>query len=449
MPARLSAVHRKLIFSLILAAVLLSSLLGTASYLYERRQLQKQVMEMAQIGIEVLRSEAPRRLGVHPGTNLKQPDQQFMADLARNPPHTDLGRFAFVALYDPSQRELGRAVDSTFPDAQHFADLLARLQPGRSASEIELGDRITIGKAHGLPFGLAIANDQGQTIGYVKGVFVPSEKTEADMQRTARRASALAVVFVFVTSLFIYPIIRSLIVKLEKQSMKLLYANFDTIRVLGSAIAKRDSDTDTHNYRVTIYAIRLAESVGLGANEIRTLIKGAFLHDVGKIGVPDAILHKAGPLTDAEIELMQGHVRYGLDIVGGIDWLADAASIVGCHHEKYDGSGYPNHLAGEAIPITARIFAIADVFDALTAERPYKKALIPDEAMAIMRRDAGRHFDPALFAKFEPLAPALFTTLHQQEETLRRMLSDIARHYFQNMLKEIQEEAIELKRPPA
>ena len=245
MPARISAVHRKLIFRLTLAAVLLSTLLGTAAYLYERRQLQKQVVEMAQIGIEVFRTEVSRQLlAAAPGTDLKRPGQQIMAGLASNPPHTDLGHFAFVALYDASQHEIGRATDSTYPDAQRFAGLLAGLQPGRTADRIELGDRIAIGKAHGLPFVLAIADDRSRTIGYVKGVFVPSAQTEADMRRTARRASSLAIVFVFVTAVFVYPIIRNLIVKLEKQAVQLIYANVDTLKVLGSAIAKRDSDTD-------------------------------------------------------------------------------------------------------------------------------------------------------------------------------------------------------------
>lgn len=443
MHTRLSAVHRKLIFRLTLAAILLSTLLGTAAYLYERRQLQKQVVEMAQIGIEVFRAEVSRQLlAAVPGTDLKQPGQQIMVDPASNPPHTDLGRFAFVALYDASQHELRRTTDSIYPDAQRFAGLLAGLQPGRAADRIELGDRIAIGKAHGLPFVLAIAGDRGRTIGYVKGVFVPSTQTEADMPQTARRASSLAIVFVFVTALFVYPIIRSLIVKLEKQTEQLVYANIDTLKVLGSAIAKRDSDTDAHNYRVTLYSVRIAETVGLDEKRIRGLIKGSFLHDVGKIAIRDSVLLKPGSLDSGEHAEMQSHVRHGLDIVKNASWLTDAAQVVGGHHEKYDGSGYPNHLSGEAIPLTARIFAIADVFDALTSERPYKKSIPPDEALAIMRQNAGRHFDPFLLAAFEPLAPAMHAAIHAEEDVLHRMLSELAQRYFANMLKEELEEVV-------
>ena len=179
--------------------------------------------------------------------------------------------------------------------------------------------------------------------------------------------------------------------------------------LVAAASSPRDSETDAHNFRVTIYSVYLAEAIGLDSKEIRGLIKGAFLHDVGKISVPDTILHKPGRLSEAERIIMQNHVRYGLEIVGNGAWLADAACIVGCHHEKFDGSGYPNRLAGKAIPLTARIFAVVDVFDALTSARPYKKAFALGESLEILRQGAGNHFDPELIAIFEPLAPALLT----------------------------------------
>lgn len=446
MPARFSAIHRALIFRLILAAILLSAILGTTTFLYEGQQLQKQVLGLAQIGIEKFRGEFLRQLDAASEADRKWQNRRVTAGAVRNQPHTDLGRFAIVVVYDASQREVNRAMDDEYPDAQRFFDILARLQPGRSATEIELGDRIAIGNARGLPFALAVADDGGKTIGYVKGVFVPSAKTEADMRRTAWRASVLAIVFVLVTAIFIYPIVRGLIVKLENEAIQLTDANVSTIRVLGSAIAKRDSDTDAHNYRVTLYSLHLAEAVGLDETTIRRLIKGAFLHDIGKIAIRDAILLKPGSLAADEFAEMQNHVRHGLDILQNASWLADAGQVVGCHHEKYDGSGYPNHLVGEAIPITARIFAIADVFDALTSERPYKKAFALDEALAIMRQDAGRHFDPALFAAFEPLVPALFAAIHQGDAALHRMLDETVRYYSRNILKEELEKAADAKR---
>ena len=440
MPTRISAVHRTLIFRLTLAAILLSAILGTGSFYYEWYQLQKQIMEMVRIGIDVYRAEAPQRLAARSGA--EQPAAPSMDNLARNPPHTDLGRFVFVALYDTAQREVGHITDGSVTDIRRFQEILDPLEPARSPDRTELGSVFRFGKERGIPFVVAAADDQGRTVGYVKGVFVPSPQTEADIRRSARRAPMLAILFVFVTALFIYPIIRSLIARLEKQAVQLVYANVDTLKVLGSAIAKRDSDTDAHNYRVTFYSVRLAEAAGLDEKHMRGLIKGAFLHDVGKIAIRDSILLKPGSLDSGEYSEMQSHVRHGLDIVENASWLADAAQVVGGHHEKYDGSGYPNHLGGEAIPLTARIFAIADVFDALTSERPYKKSMPPDEALAIMRQDAGRHFDPVLFAAFEPLAPALFAAINLQDEALHRMLNELARRYFSNVLKEKLDEAV-------
>jgi len=133
------------------------------------------------------------------------------------------------------------------------------------------------------------------------------------------------------------------------------------------------------------------------------------MHDVGKIGIPDQILLKPGKLTEHEFELMKDHARIGYELLkdSASEVLQAGAEIIGKHHEKYDGSGYPNHLAGEAIPLTARIFAIADVFDALTSVRPYKKAWAPEDAMAHIAAQAGQHFDPELVRLFAPLLPEL------------------------------------------
>lgn len=430
MPFQISAIHRKLIVRLTLAAILLSTILGISTFFYEQRQMQRQIMEMVQLGIQVYQAEAPHRLEAL--TEAVQPTMQDMANLARNPPHTDLGRFVFFALYDTDQQEIGHIADGSIVDIPRLRDTLDQLQPGRLLpDQIELGSVLRIGRDHGMPFVVAVANDQGRTVGYVKGVFVASPQTEENIHRTARRASVLAVVFVFVTALFIYPIIRSLIARLEKQAEQLAYANIETIKVLGCAIAKRDSDTDAHNFRVTIYAVHLAEAIGLDSEEMRALIKGAFLHDVGKIGVPDAILRKSGKLTEEEMKVMQGHVRNGLDIIRQADWLADVASVVGCHHEKYDGSGYPNGLAGNAIPLVARIFTIADAFDALTSVRPYKPAYSLDESLRILRAGSGSQFDPELLLIFEALAPSLWAKVSADTNDSAAVLGRLVRPYFE------------------
>jgi HD-GYP domain-containing protein (c-di-GMP phosphodiesterase class II) len=148
---------------------------------------------------------------------------------------------------------------------------------------------------------------------------------------------------------------------------------------------------------------------------MRSLIKGSLLHDVGKIGVRDRVLLKPGKLDREEFEEMKLHVRHGLDIVGRSRWLADAMPVVECHHEKMDGTGYPAGLNGETIPLLARIFAIADVFDALTSQRPYKKAFSYDEAMSIMREGRGTHFDPRLFDALSEFSRELFDTYARDE----------------------------------
>ncbi len=140
--------------------------------------------------------------------------------------------------------------------------------------------------------------------------------------------------------------------------------------------------TDIHNYRVTIYAVRLAEAVGLGRRSIRSLIKGAFLHDVGKIGISDRILMKPSRLTGEEFEVMKGHVRHGVDIVERSDWLKDATQVVGYHHEQYAGDGYPAGIEGKNIPMTS-----AAAVDALTSKRPYKEP--SDLAIDILQKKRG------------------------------------------------------------
>jgi putative nucleotidyltransferase with HDIG domain len=214
-------------------------------------------------------------------------------------------------------------------------------------------------------------------------------------------------------------------------SLQLLDSNLEILRTLGSAIAKRDSDTDIHNYRVTIVAVRLAEAVGLDRQTIQNLIKGAFLHDVGKIGIPDKILLKPGRLTEEEFQVMKKHVNHGLDIVKRSAWLTDARDVVGDHHEKYDTSGYLQGLGGEEIPITARIFAIADVFDALTSKRPYKEPFSFEDAMEILDKGRGSHFDSVLLDAFAQIARKLYDQLTGADEEMpKKKLDAIIQEYF-------------------
>jgi HD-GYP domain-containing protein (c-di-GMP phosphodiesterase class II) len=164
---------------------------------------------------------------------------------------------------------------------------------------------------------------------------------------------------------------------------------------------------------------------------MRGLIKGAFIHDVGKIGISDAILLKPGRLDEEEYRVMQTHVGLGVDIVRRASWLRDSVPVVAGHHEKFAGGGYPRGARAEGIPLTARIFAIADVFDALTSERPYKEPLTLEETLKILEQGRGVHFDPELLDAFAAIAPELYEKYAGREgEALRKQLVEVVERYF-------------------
>ncbi len=181
------------------------------------------------------------------------------------------------------------------------------------------------------------------------------------------------------------------------QSFEKLAQSYDaTIEGWAKALEYRDDDTEGHSQRVTELALRLAEKVGLEEKELQNFRWGALLHDIGKIGIPDRILHKPGALTDDEKEEMRQHPVYSRHMLSEIPFLKDALIIPIHHHERWDGSGYPDGLSGENIPLEARIFALSDVFDALTSDRPYRKAWSQQKALAYIKKQSGTHFDPEL-----------------------------------------------------
>ncbi|MDX5364668.1 MAG: response regulator [Pseudazoarcus pumilus] len=181
------------------------------------------------------------------------------------------------------------------------------------------------------------------------------------------------------------------------------------VQCLGVAAEYKDDETGQHVIRMSHYARLLALAAGLGEAAADDILNAAPMHDVGKIGIPDAILRKPGKLDPDEWKVMASHVEIGARIIGehASGLLAMARRIALGHHEKWDGSGYPNALAGEEIPLEARIVAIADVFDALTSERPYKRAWPVEEAVTFIRDQAGRHFDPHLVELFLGVLPEI------------------------------------------
>ncbi|HED12706.1 MAG TPA: HD domain-containing protein [Gammaproteobacteria bacterium] len=278
----------------------------------------------------------------------------------------------------------------------------------------------------------ALKNNLGLTIGYFEGLFQVPDQTTRDLVMAVIINVVQTIVVIALVVLLLYPVTMALSRDLITKSRDLLTANLDMIRVLGSAIAKRDSDTNAHNYRVTLYAIALAEKIGLSHPQIQSLIKGSFLHDVGKIGIRDHILLKPGKLDADEFNEMKQHVQYGVEILQSSHWLGDAQEIVHYHHEKYDGSGYPQGLKNTEIPIIARIFAIIDVFDALASRRPYKEPYPFEKCMEIILEAAGSHFDPTLVQSFSEISLPLYTELVQNEDeyVLRQRLDGSIHRYF-------------------
>lgn len=173
-----------------------------------------------------------------------------------------------------------------------------------------------------------------------------------------------------------------------------------TLEALSSALDLRDRETEGHSRRVVEYTARLAEEMGLEKDVIKNIRRGALIHDIGKIGVPDAILHKPGALDGEERKIIQRHPQLGYNMLVGIPYLREEIQIVVCHQEKWDGSGYPFGLRGEEIAIGARLFAIADTFDALTSDRPYRKGQSYEVSRKLIEEESGKQFDPQAVATF-------------------------------------------------
>jgi PAS domain S-box-containing protein/putative nucleotidyltransferase with HDIG domain len=187
----------------------------------------------------------------------------------------------------------------------------------------------------------------------------------------------------------------------QKASIDLRQAYDATIKGWAQALELRDGDTEGHSERVAEQAVQLAQLVGLTDAEIVDLRRGALLHDIGKMGIPDTILLKPSKLTEEEWDVMKKHPSFGKEMLESVDFLKNSLNIPWCHHEKWDGSGYPRGLKGEEIPLMARVFSVIDGWDALRSNRPYRKALSDEEALKIIEANAGKSYDPEIVAKFK------------------------------------------------
>ncbi len=422
-------VHRTLIFRLIAVALALSLLIGLAALFIERDRVSQEVIDIA-VGRLSVFSNRYGHLLVAPDSLEPKKIHQAMIEFRSTRSPNNLGSFVFVGVYDV----YGKVITEIFDEQQEsFGEVKKKQQEVEFKMPGEGNDQYEIIRIAGLPYvriTLPLINSNKKSVGIISGFFAFSAETINAFRLRGLWAMISAIVIVLLTTAVLYPVILKLTRRITRFSVELLDANLGTLETLGSAIALRDSDTNAHNYRVSIYAVRIAEELDLPNQTMRSLIKGSFLHDVGKIGIPDEILLKPGKLDDKEFEIMKTHVNQGREIIQRSKWLHDAQEVVLSHHEKVTGKGYPMGLVSGDIPVTARIFAIADVFDALTSKRPYKEAWSFEEAIGILEEGKGTHFDPLLLDTFIRIAKPLYDRFGGKEEIFREELGEFITKYF-------------------
>jgi HD-GYP domain-containing protein (c-di-GMP phosphodiesterase class II) len=430
-------VRRVLVVRLGIATAVIAVAVAAAAYATQRARLEREVADLGRRGVATL-VERVRNVMEREGADVVSALREVVGR-GEQPVVYRAGRFVLFQVYDRSSTVLVEGVAGDQPDIAQVRTFMAS-QPlafptvGQDhVQAARINDGLLVYTV------IPIVDRAGSVAAFARGMFAVSPEVAEQMRLTILLNVFLAVAIVVCVAALLFPVILHLTRRLADYSSHLLEANLETLAVLGSAIAKRDSDTDAHNYRVSLYSARVGEAMGLGRNEMQSLIKGAFLHDVGKLGIPDAILLKPGRLDDGEFTVMQSHVEKGVDIVQRSSWLRDGIAVAGYHHEKYGGGGYPHNLRGEDIPIAARIFAIADVFDALTSARPYKKPLDFGAAMDILEQGRGAHFDPAILDTFGPIARSLYDQYAGRGgEGLRYELAALVEQYFSAGMETLQ-----------
>ena len=406
-------IHKTILKRLFLGWVFISIAVGGAVFFVEMRWIDQRVLDLALEESAIFERSDPLRFG--------RPDASYVESLYRQGEDLVQRHFLVVELYNIDKEMI---LQIAAPGGQEIEAHLSRYMHQFPGNEELRFNTFYIEKRLLLQALVPLKDRGGKVFGYFEGVYQVPPETLRHLQGDVVRVLVLVLVVITITSALLYPIILALNRGLIDLAHDLLKSNVALMTTLGSAIAQRDSDTNAHNYRVTIYAVRLAQALKLDRGAIRDLMAGAFLHDVGKIGISDNLLLKPGRLTDAETLTMHTHVERGLEIISRAEWLGAARAVIESHHERYDGAGYPKGLEGNAIPLNARIFAIVDVFDALTSHRPYKDALPFETAMAMVRQGSGSHFDPALVRAFEDIAPRLYAQIHDADENALKVELD-------------------------
>ncbi|WP_244433744.1 HD-GYP domain-containing protein [Azospirillum sp. B506] len=411
------------------AALFLALTVGSVAFLVEVEIADGRVMALARQESAAFLAEARSSLSAGVAdADLEASLRAFMSSRSQVRNNHGDGLFIVAELYAPDQRKTAEYIA---PGAEWAEKRLSASRHGFPDGNDAIYDRFTLDGRIFIQTMEPLLDPDGRLLGYFESVFQLSSRRSREILWDTATVVGVSSLSVLGTALVLLPIFGAYNRGILRLSRGLLDANIGMLAALGSAIAKRDSDTNAHNYRVTVLAVRLAEALGLDDAAIRQLMKGAFLHDVGKIAIPDSILLKPGKLDAEEFAVMKTHVVHGLDIVGSSDWLADATDVVGGHHEKFDGSGYPRGLTGDAIPMAARIFAVADVFDALTSRRPYKEPMSFAATMDILADGAGRHFDPVVLERFTGIAAGLHDRLTKLgDDGVREELRGLVMRYF-------------------
>jgi len=429
-------VHRTLILRLGFFGAILALVIGISAIFLERDRVAKSVESQAYFYLELFNRQNTAMFDVPGLKNVDDISNQLDVFAAQKKYPYKTGQFISIKLYRPDGSVITERAAS---DSTKIEDLKKILND--KISENKTGVVSDVFRYDGRLYIYLTGNlnaSDGNQVGMVAAIFKISDATVSEMRWRGIKTMLIVTAIILFATALLYPVILNLTRRLSEFSGKLLEANIETLMTLGNAIALRDSDTNAHNYRVTIYAVRIAEALGLGASTIRTLIKGAFLHDVGKIGIPDNILLKPGKLDDDEFSIMKTHVNQGAQIVLRSAWLKDALEVVVGHHEKINGKGYPNEAWGDSIPLTARIFAIADVFDALTSERPYKKPFTFEKTMSILEEDSGTHFDPDVIKVFKRIAASLHEKFAGREEEAVKEVEGIVNKYFVENMEDLE-----------
>ena len=400
MPMR--SIHFRALPGLILACLLLAAATGSLAYLFQLGRVDTHLLHLAQVESAHLLDASASNGDLDKGMSL-----------------LTQGQFLLARIYDPAGHLLGQAVsrqaDRRLANYASPTPLPFDLEHARS-------QRVRIDTVSVLELSLPLVRD-GHTWALLQGIYQASPANQKAIHDEILNGVALVVLAVLVTAIIVYRLTISLYRRLSRPSTTAQAGNLEVLEVVGNMIASRDAESSAHNYRVTLYALSLAHEAGLPESAMNGLIAGSFLHDIGKITVSDAILRKPQRLSESEVGEMRLHVRRGVDLVKRSRWLAEAREIIEFHHERFDGSGYPRGVGGERIPLAARIFAIAEVFDALTSVRPYKSAASLEDALEIITREAGRHFDPRLVADFLVIAADVHGKWqHAAEDVLRAAL---------------------------